>query len=52
MKAYIDEHQNCSVKFFGCPAEEVGAGKVYMAREGVFEGVDAVVTWHPDRDPT
>lgn len=50
MKAYIDENQNCSVKFFGCPAEENGGGKVYMAREGVFNGVDAISTWHPDRE--
>lgn len=50
MKAYIDENQNCSVKFFGCPAEENGGGKVYMTREGVFNGVDAIATWHPDRE--
>ena len=50
MKAYVDEHQNCSVKFFGCPAEEGGSGKVYLAREGVFDGVDAVTTWHADRE--
>ena len=37
-----------SVVYFGTPAEEVGAGKVYMIREGVFDEVDAVVSWHPD----
>ncbi len=32
---------------FGCPAEETLEGKVYMARDGAFEGLDAVLTWHP-----
>jgi len=32
---------------FGCPAEETLGGKVYMAREGAFAGLDAVLAWHP-----
>ena len=32
---------------YGCPAEEGGSGKVYMVRAGLFNGVDAVVHWHP-----
>lgn len=32
---------------FGCPAEETLEGKVYMARDGAFDGLDAVLTWHP-----
>ena len=36
-----------TVKLFGTPAEESGFGKVFMAREGVFDGIDAVFTWHP-----
>jgi aminobenzoyl-glutamate utilization protein B len=36
-----------TVKFFGTPAEEDIGGKVYMAREGLFDGVDAVLAWHP-----
>jgi aminobenzoyl-glutamate utilization protein B len=36
-----------TVKVYGCPAEEGGSGKVYMVREGLFKGVDAVVHWHP-----
>ena len=32
---------------FGCPAEETLEGKVYMARDGAFDGIDAAVTWHP-----
>jgi aminobenzoyl-glutamate utilization protein B len=37
-----------TVKFFGTPAEESIGGKIYMAREGVFKGVDVMVVWHPD----
>ncbi|MDR0686979.1 MAG: amidohydrolase [Dysgonamonadaceae bacterium] len=36
-----------TVKVFGTPAEEGGGGKVYMVREGLFEGVDVVLDWHP-----
>ncbi len=35
-----------TIKFFGTPAEEGGAGKVYMLRAGLFDDVDAVVAWH------
>lgn len=37
-----------TVKLFGCPAEEGGGGKAYMMRDGVFEGLDAMLDWHPD----
>ena len=36
-----------TVKVFGCPAEEGGSGKVYLVRAGLFNGVDAVIHWHP-----
>ncbi|HET7203277.1 MAG TPA: amidohydrolase [Steroidobacteraceae bacterium] len=36
-----------TVKFYGTPAEENYGGKVYMAREGLFDGIDAVLAWHP-----
>ncbi len=35
------------IRVFGTPAEEGGAGKVYMVREGMFADVDAVLAWHP-----
>ena len=35
------------VRYYGCPAEEGGAAKGFMARAGVFADVDAAVTWHP-----
>jgi aminobenzoyl-glutamate utilization protein B len=36
-----------TAKFFGTPAEETLVGKVYMNRDGVFDGVDAMIDWHP-----
>ncbi len=36
-----------TVRYFGCPAEETLMGKVFMAREHLFDGVDAMLTWHP-----
>lgn len=36
-----------TIRFYGCPAEEGGGGKAYMAREGLFDDVDVAFTWHP-----
>jgi aminobenzoyl-glutamate utilization protein B len=36
-----------TIRFYGTPAEEGGGGKVYMARAGLFQDVDAVLSWHP-----
>ena len=36
-----------TLRFYGTPAEEGGSGKVYMVRDGLFDDVDAAVTWHP-----
>ena len=36
-----------TVRFFGTPAEESASGKVFMVRDGVFEGVEAVLSHHP-----
>ncbi len=36
-----------TVRFYGTPAEESGAGKVYMIRAGAFKDADAVIAWHP-----
>jgi aminobenzoyl-glutamate utilization protein B len=33
--------------YWGCPAEEALSGKVYMARDGAFRGMDACLAWHP-----
>lgn len=36
-----------TIRYYACPAEEGGGGKVYMACGGAFDDVDAAVTWHP-----
>ena len=36
-----------TIKFYGTPAEENYGGKIYMARDGLFDGVDVVLAWHP-----
>lgn len=38
---------NGTLKYFGCPGEEGGSGKAFMAAKGAFEGLDAAITWHP-----
>ena len=35
------------VRYYGCPAEEGGAAKTFMVRAGLFDDVDAAITWHP-----
>src|SRR5262245_37242474 len=35
------------VRYYGCPAEEGGAAKVFMVRAGLFDDVDIAITWHP-----
>lgn len=39
-----------TIKYFGCPAEESGSGKAYMARAGIFDDSDSIITWHPMND--
>jgi aminobenzoyl-glutamate utilization protein B len=36
-----------TIKFFGCPAEETLVGKVFMIRDGLFQGVEAILSHHP-----
>ena len=36
-----------TVIFYGTPGEEGGAGKAFMAKEGLWYGLDAAITWHP-----
>jgi len=35
-----------TIRLYGTPAEEGGAGKVYMVRAGLFADTDAVLHWH------
>jgi len=36
-----------TIKYYGTPAEEKYFAKVFMAREGVFDELDACLDWHP-----
>jgi len=45
-----EEQIEGTVKLFGCPAEETLVGKVYMARDGFFDGLDAALDWHPSTE--
>ena len=36
-----------TIRFYGCPAEEGGSGKVYMVRAGLFDDLDVALHWHP-----
>jgi aminobenzoyl-glutamate utilization protein B len=48
IKEYLAQNnRQGTVKFFGCPGEEGGSGKTFMARAGVFDDVDFTLTWHP-----
>ncbi|MCH7321640.1 M20 family metallopeptidase [Solibacillus sp. MA9] len=40
-----------TVRYYGCPAEESGGGKVIMARAGLFEDADIALSWHPSTTP-
>jgi aminobenzoyl-glutamate utilization protein B len=37
-----------TVRFYGTPAEETVGGKLFMVRDGLFDDLDAAITWHPD----
>jgi aminobenzoyl-glutamate utilization protein B len=41
-----------TIRFYGTPAEESVGGKIYMARDGLFNGVDVCLDWHPDVETT
>lgn len=48
VKDYLLEHPcQGTVIYYGCPAEEGGAGKAFMVREGCFEDCDVCLAWHP-----
>ncbi|KFI28567.1 amidohydrolase [Haematobacter massiliensis] len=48
MKSYLEQTGLPGrVRYYGCPAEEGGAAKAFMVRDGLFADVDAAITWHP-----
>jgi aminobenzoyl-glutamate utilization protein B len=36
-----------TIRYYGCPAEELLSGKTFMASAGVFDDLDCALTWHP-----
>lgn len=47
VKEYMQEHNlSGTIKYYGCPGEEGGSGKAFMARAGLFSDVDTAITWH------
>ncbi|GED71256.1 aminobenzoyl-glutamate utilization protein B [Brevibacillus reuszeri] len=48
IRHYMEENGiKGTVRYYGCPAEEGGSGKAYMAREGLFNDADFAICWHP-----
>lgn len=43
----VKSKKSGTIKFFGCPAEEGGSGKVYMTKAGLFNNSDVALHWHP-----
>jgi len=48
VKNVMEKHKlKGTVKLFGCPNEENDIGKVFMARDGLFNSLSAALDWHP-----
>lgn len=41
------ENLTGTLRYYGCPAEEILSGKTFMARAGVFDDLDCAFSWHP-----
>src|SRR5260221_3140290 len=46
----VGQHIPGTVSIYGCAGEETEGAKVYMAREGLLNDLDAALHWHPDSD--
>jgi aminobenzoyl-glutamate utilization protein B len=48
-KAAMEKHGvKGTLKVFGTPAEETLTGKVFMARDGIFDHTEVMIAWHPE----
>ncbi|RKK05145.1 amidohydrolase [Pseudoroseomonas wenyumeiae] len=48
VKDYLEQNGiKGRVRYYGCPAEEGGAAKAFMVRDGAFKDVDIAISWHP-----
>lgn len=49
VKAFLEQNpQSGTITLYGCPGEEGGAAKAFMARDGLWYDLDAALTWHPE----
>ena len=49
LKQILDEDRlPGTIRYYGCPAEEGGGGKVYLVQAGLFSDVDVALSWHPN----
>lgn len=52
-KDYMEKNgMSGTIRYYGCPAEEAGWGKMFLARDGFFNDLDACLTWHPGNSNT
>lgn len=48
IKKLMKEHEiKGTIRFYGCPAEEIMYGKIKMVECGLFDDLDIALTWHP-----
>lgn len=48
LKAWLEHTGHAAtVRYYGCPGEETGEGKEFMARAGAFDDLSMALTWHP-----
>ncbi len=48
LKAVMEKHSlKGTLRLYGCPAEEDVGGKLYMARDGLFDDLNVCLAWHP-----
>lgn len=50
IKAWLEEGREGTVILYGCPGEEGGSAKTFMARDHVFDDLDCALTFHPGAD--
>ncbi|GIO09973.1 amidohydrolase [Brevibacillus reuszeri] len=43
----IEHNLPGTIRYYGCPGEEIGSGKTFMVRAGLFDDVDFALCWHP-----
>jgi aminobenzoyl-glutamate utilization protein B len=49
-RAMVRQAMRGTLRLYGTPAEETGVGKIYMARDGLFDDLDAALEWHPGQE--